>query len=293
MLDPACGDGRFLVAAARRVRALGGRPVLAGTDIDAGSVAAARAATTDADATIACCDALAARVGGAALRHRPRQPAVPVAARRGHDSRRGEPARWGTVRRRGGRVPRPRRPSGAARHWTRRRRRPAVDPRLARCRSRAGGDRPRRRHHVVVVVTCAGLRRRGARLRARPRATSGGPRRRRSAVDRHRHRPARCPARPGGAFRRVARRPRPLERQLPRSVLRARAGGDRRRRRPGVRDERSRRSGPMRTGGTGRSRSPSGASAAPPSISPGSAHRCVGGPRRCSCPRSWWPTRPA
>ena len=60
VLDPACGDGRFLVAAARRIHALGGRPVLVGADIDQGAVAAARDATTDAHATIECCDALAA-----------------------------------------------------------------------------------------------------------------------------------------------------------------------------------------------------------------------------------------
>ena len=34
VVDPACGDGRFLAAAARRVRELGGRPVLVGVDID-------------------------------------------------------------------------------------------------------------------------------------------------------------------------------------------------------------------------------------------------------------------
>lgn len=38
VVDPACGDGRFLAAAARRVRELGGRPVLVGVDIDAASL---------------------------------------------------------------------------------------------------------------------------------------------------------------------------------------------------------------------------------------------------------------
>ena len=38
VVDPACGDGRFLAAAARRVRALGGRPLLVGVDIDAASL---------------------------------------------------------------------------------------------------------------------------------------------------------------------------------------------------------------------------------------------------------------
>src|SRR5688500_12253630 len=41
VVDPACGDGRFLAAAARRVRALGGRPLLVGVDIDAASLDAA------------------------------------------------------------------------------------------------------------------------------------------------------------------------------------------------------------------------------------------------------------
>jgi SAM-dependent methyltransferase len=59
VLDPACGDGRFLVAAARRVRSLGGRPVLFGVDIDPSAVDATRRATADADATIECRDALA------------------------------------------------------------------------------------------------------------------------------------------------------------------------------------------------------------------------------------------
>lgn len=41
IVDPACGDGRFLVAAARRVRERGGRPVLVGVDVDAPSLATA------------------------------------------------------------------------------------------------------------------------------------------------------------------------------------------------------------------------------------------------------------
>jgi SAM-dependent methyltransferase len=60
VLDPACGDGRFLVAAARRIRAAGGHPVLVGADIDPRAVDAARRATSDADATIECRDALSA-----------------------------------------------------------------------------------------------------------------------------------------------------------------------------------------------------------------------------------------
>lgn len=49
VLDPACGDGRFLVAAARRVRMLGGRPVLLGMDVDAASATIARQAIVAAD----------------------------------------------------------------------------------------------------------------------------------------------------------------------------------------------------------------------------------------------------
>ena len=44
VLDPACGDGRFLVAAARRLLAVGAVPDLVGMDIDAESVTAARRA---------------------------------------------------------------------------------------------------------------------------------------------------------------------------------------------------------------------------------------------------------
>jgi N-6 DNA Methylase len=42
VLDPSCGDGRFLVAAARRITDAGGVPVLTGADIDSGARAAAR-----------------------------------------------------------------------------------------------------------------------------------------------------------------------------------------------------------------------------------------------------------
>ena len=48
VLDPACGDGRFLVAAARRLRAAGADVAVVGMDIDAGAVGAARRALADA-----------------------------------------------------------------------------------------------------------------------------------------------------------------------------------------------------------------------------------------------------
>ncbi len=44
VLDPACGDGRFLAAAARRLLAVGAVPDLVGMDIDSESVTAARRA---------------------------------------------------------------------------------------------------------------------------------------------------------------------------------------------------------------------------------------------------------
>lgn len=45
VLDPACGDGRFLVAAGERVRHHGGDPVLIGVDVDAATVASIDPAT--------------------------------------------------------------------------------------------------------------------------------------------------------------------------------------------------------------------------------------------------------
>ena len=44
VLDPACGDGRFLAAAAAQLAAAGAVPVLTGVDIDAGAVRACRRA---------------------------------------------------------------------------------------------------------------------------------------------------------------------------------------------------------------------------------------------------------
>jgi hypothetical protein len=56
VLDPACGDGRFLAAADRRVRALGGRTRLVGVDVD--PAAAATAAVSVPAAEIVTADAL-------------------------------------------------------------------------------------------------------------------------------------------------------------------------------------------------------------------------------------------
>ena len=44
VLDPSCGDGRFLVATRRRLESLGATSTLTGCDIDAAAVASARAA---------------------------------------------------------------------------------------------------------------------------------------------------------------------------------------------------------------------------------------------------------
>ena len=57
VVDPACGDGRFLVAAGRRIAARGGRARLVGCDVDPSAVTAARAALGD-DATVVLADAL-------------------------------------------------------------------------------------------------------------------------------------------------------------------------------------------------------------------------------------------
>lgn len=62
VLDPACGDGRFLAAAATRIAAAGGMPVVTGVDIDDDAVRAARgvvaAGAAAAHARIETADAL-------------------------------------------------------------------------------------------------------------------------------------------------------------------------------------------------------------------------------------------
>ena len=49
VLDPACGDGRFLVAAAERIAAAGGTATVCGVDVHEAAVSAARAALVDLD----------------------------------------------------------------------------------------------------------------------------------------------------------------------------------------------------------------------------------------------------
>lgn len=65
VLDPACGDGRFLAAAAERVEAAGGLPVLHGVDIDPGAVATAGSVLAGfADVRLDVDDALSRSWGG-------------------------------------------------------------------------------------------------------------------------------------------------------------------------------------------------------------------------------------
>ena len=65
VLDPACGDGRFLLAAADHVTRHGGRPILHGIDVDADTVRVARQAVAGAEFRIEHGDALSRDWGGA------------------------------------------------------------------------------------------------------------------------------------------------------------------------------------------------------------------------------------
>ncbi|MEZ5260169.1 MAG: N-6 DNA methylase, partial [Ilumatobacteraceae bacterium] len=68
VLDPACGDGRFLVEAGERIRAAGRVPELVGIDVDAGAVRSARVALAAfvgrGDARVVRADALTRRWSG-------------------------------------------------------------------------------------------------------------------------------------------------------------------------------------------------------------------------------------
>ena len=171
VLDPACGDGRFLVAAARRLlaarrRARSRRHGHRRRVGDGGAPCARRSVGDRVTWRVEHGDALATTGRGERGRRRRRQPAVPLAAGGGDDARRRQPPRRRAVRRRRGRVPRPRRAGRPARQRTHRARAAAVDPRLPRRRSRARRARPPGDDRVVVVVAAAGVRRPGARVRA-------------------------------------------------------------------------------------------------------------------------------
>jgi hypothetical protein len=60
VLDPACGDGRFLSVAADSIRRLGGIPVLTGIDISPEAIEAAHRYPGLRDAELICADALSA-----------------------------------------------------------------------------------------------------------------------------------------------------------------------------------------------------------------------------------------
>ena len=192
--------------AARRRR----RADLVGIDIDADAGRRRRAARSRRSVTrvtwrVEHGDALAAPWGGDAVRRRRRQPAVPVAAGGGDDARRRQPPRRRPVRRRRGRVPRPRRAPRPTRRRPDRARAAAVDPRLARRRGRARRARPagddrrgrggRRGRCSTPRCSCA----RWCSPLARP--PSDGPCR--ALVERRRHRRARRAAAPAAARRRA------------------------------------------------------------------------------------------
>ena len=120
-------------------RRLGGRPCLLGVDIDPGAVTATRAAVADLATELGPLDGSRRarrrphpRLGRCRLRPRRRQPAVPVAARRGaRPVAVPQPPRRRALRRCRRRVPRPRRAPRPSRRGARRAGAAAVDPRLA------------------------------------------------------------------------------------------------------------------------------------------------------------------
>ena len=132
VLDPACGDGRFLVSAARRLRALGRDASADRCRRRSASRRRGRRARRRADHG----RRPLARLGASPVRRGRRQPAVPLADVGVDHPRRRQPARRWAVRRRGGRVPRPRDQARRARRRPGRPRPPAVDPRVARRRAR-------------------------------------------------------------------------------------------------------------------------------------------------------------
>ena len=249
VLDPACGDGRFLTAADGMLRSAGANPVLRGVDNDPAALALARRhlAAADlvlADALGAGVDALAPGSADVVVGNPPfLSPLAATTTRRGAS----EPAAARTP------TPPPSSspwPSGRPRPgWrTRRTGPPAVAAGLPRRRSRPGRGRPPGHDDLVVVVAAPGVRRRQRpRLRPGLRAADGchaGA----GAVDGRRRRRPRGPGPADPVDRRSAGRPGPADGQLPRPVLRAGPG----RRRAGSRrtadHQRADRPGTMQVG---------------------------------------------
>ena len=235
-VDPACGDGRFLVAAARRV-ARARRAARAGRRRHRRRRGVPRPRPPRwrrATARVELRRRARPRLGLAgARRRRRRQPAVPVAARR-RRRRAAAPAATAAAR-----TPTPPSSSSPSPARLRAARRRAASGSCCRSRSwrratpppvRAEVDR-RAGDHVVVVVAGRRLRRPGPRVRA-GRSRLGAPHgdRRRAWTDVVTGALG-VPALPDARDRRHARRPRPADGQLPRPVLRAGAGRRRRRRR--------------------------------------------------------------
>ena len=183
VLDPACGDGRFLVAAARRLLAAGGRArrSSAWTSTPTSVTAARRALAALGDRRRRGASSTATpsprHWGGAqvdvVVGNPPYLSQLAAATTRGGASRHGggpyadAAAEFLAL---AGRLVRPGRRTDRARAA-------AVDPRLARRRRRARRARPAGDDRVVVVVAAAGVRRPGARVRAGLRRPPGARRR--------------------------------------------------------------------------------------------------------------------
>ena len=262
VVDPACGDGRFLVAAADHVAAAGGRAVLVGVDVDPAAVATARRALAGRGRR-RCLRRRRPRSSVVArhVRRRPHEPAVPVAAGRGDDAPPRD-AGWGggpyadaaaeflllgaeLARPGGGRlgIVLPQSILGSRDAGPVRRR---VD-RLAE--PVWSWWSPRHLFDASVVVCAVGFRR-------RPADAEAGNRR---PPDDDREpvwtgivtRAMGIPDVPALDADRRRRRPRRAHRQLPRRVLRPGAGGRRARRRTAARHERADRPGTVPLGGAG------------------------------------------
>ena len=252
-VDPACGDGRFLVAAARRVarRSAAGR-VLVGVDIDDGQPsprppprwAASEAERRAAPTPSATTGRGAASTSSSATRRtcrswpRRRRAAAPAATAAGPYADAAVEFLALAVR-----LARP----GGGRIGL------VLPQSILASRDAAAGarrGRPAGRHRWSWWSPGRSSTPRSscARSVAEVGAPAAGER-----VDRRRARArSACPAVPALADRRHARRPGPADGELPRPVLRARPGRRRRRRRAAARHERADRPGDVRRGASGR-----------------------------------------